>query len=107
MLNVIVDKNDKGTFGLWLFGHCGAGEKGNDLACAGASTLFSQAVIMIDDNIYKLKRSPEIKINDGNSHLIFTAKRKYRKELEACFDMIIGGYQWLQNEYPQNVNIVF
>ena len=73
-------------------GHAEAGEYGSDVICAAVSALTV--------TLGKRLRRADTQIGNGKAQIIYS--RRARKEREAA-EFAICGYQWLAEEYPENV----
>lgn len=90
-------------FELKAEGHCRYAEKGKDIACAGVSTLIVALAKKLEDEERKLVKPALIIIQDGYALIFATPKKKYYREIEACFETVNQGMVWLSKEFEKNV----
>jgi len=100
-------KPQRGTLHMTIHGHAGAGRKGEDLVCAGASMLaytLAQAVTFYyHDGL--LRRKPKLKLREGDCEIVCCPT-------EEGFDAVLVSY-WTQQcgaeilakNYPKNVRL--
>lgn len=92
-----------GSLGLRVSGHSASAPKGEDLVCAGASTLamtLAANVSMMNAH-GKLERAPKIILRDGHALVRAKPKEEYRGELLLLYSFTqVGMYQLKQN-YPE------
>lgn len=108
MLEAVFELNENlDTICLRVSGHAGAAKKGHDLVCAAASilayTLAQIALIM--DNDKKLRRTPKIKLNEGDTVITVRPKREYYDEALYAFYHSEIGFSILAGNYPNFVKI--
>lgn len=100
-------KPDRGTLHMTIRGHAGAGKKGEDLVCAGATMLaytLAQAVefLFLDG---KLRRKPKLKISEGDCEIICCPNEdSYGQALMAYWVQQCGA-QTLAKNFPENVHL--
>ena len=106
MIKAIFDLNDK-KIDVLIKDHAGAGVHGEDLVCASASTL----TYTIIQNVYDYKQNgffrkpPKISTSDGYASIICYPTRKYRETVLDMFRVIERGFQLLQHNFPDNVEV--
>lgn len=91
-----------GGIGLTLTGHAGAAPRGEDLVCAGATTLAytaAQAVLVLHQE-GKLRHRPEIDISEGRAVVSAVPGPNGKQELEQALRVVWLGLEMLQCNYP-------
>lgn len=99
---------ESGSIILRLVGHAGAGPKGYDNICAGASMLaytLAQAMqFMYEEG--GLHKRPHISLKEGDTLIVAKPKaERYTECLHAFFIMQVG-YHLLAHSYPQYVELI-
>lgn len=86
-------------------GHAGAGTKGNDLVCAGLSTLFYAAgeMILEMEAAGKLREAPEVHLQPGNVALSAVPTEEAKERFRGAWEMLVDGCQLLAQTYPENI----
>jgi uncharacterized protein YsxB (DUF464 family) len=94
-------------FTLKLEGHAGQAEIGHDIVCASCSILaYTLAQIVKDYDAYgRLKKEPEIKLENGNGVISCVPKRKAYAGIKNAFYVANVGYLLLAHNYPQFVEM--
>lgn len=77
-------------------GHAGYADAGNDIVCAGISTL----VQTLTSYLPEITDKEEIKISSGE---VFCMAKG--AEALTCFKMILAGLRMLESSYPQYLQI--
>ena len=98
-------KPEKGTLHMTVRGHAGAGRKGEDLVCAGASMLaytLAQAVQFLYEQGL-LEEKPKIQIADGYALVSAAPKAEAWAETLMAFWVTQAGAYVLEHNYPQAV----
>lgn len=106
MINVVYSQKD---YSLKINGHSGYASNGNDIVCAGASTLFytlCQTLLSLDFEKY-FQTPPELNIKSGDSYVKCVPEYDYRSVIDNVFFTIINGFELLESEYPNFINITF
>lgn len=103
MLTVIYN-NDSGINKLEMKGHCATAPKGYDLVCAAASILCLTMAQVLKNNADKLKKEPDISINEGYSTMIWECNDKYNGALNNCLYTVITGLEVLQHNHPDCIS---
>lgn len=97
----------EGSFHLVLEGHACTAPKGQDLVCAGASTLactLGEAV----EKFYEagmLERYPRVYTGPGYAEIIALPKELYRQPVMIAFWTAELGIGLLAGEYPEHVKL--
>lgn len=88
---------------LWIRfeGHAGAGERGNDLVCAGVSTLMGTLRAMCE--ICEDELVPTIRFADGVCEVTMEPEEEYRATAIIVLRMVFAGCCVLAQTYPENV----
>ena len=82
-------------------GHAGAGERGNDLVCAGVSTLMGTLRAMCE--ICEDELQPTIFFGDGVCEVTMEPEEEYRATAVIVLRMAFAGCCVLAQTYPENV----
>lgn len=99
--------DNRGSIHMTLRGHAGTAPRGEDLVCAGASTLVytvAQAVRFMDLQGRLLKK-PKISIRPGKATVIATPKKDAEAELLMAYWTAQCGVHVLAHNYPKNVRL--
>lgn len=106
MIKAIFDLNDK-KVDVLIQDHAGAGENGHDLVCASASTLTYTIIQNVTD--YKqygfFRKPPKVTTRDGYASIVCYPKRKCRETVLDMFRVIERGFQLLEHNFPDNVEV--
>ena len=97
-----------GSLGLRMSGHSASAPKGEDLVCAGASTLamtLAANVSMMNAH-GKLAKEPKIILRSGYALVRAKPKEEYRGELMLLYSMIQVGMYQLKHNYPEYFNYI-
>ena len=100
-------KPNRGTLHMTIRGHAGAGKKGEDLICAGASMLaytLAQAVEFMWHS-GKLDRKPKLKLSEGDSCIICRPTNDAYAEALMVYWVQQCGAHVLARNYPENVRL--
>ena len=92
---------------LQMAGHAGAGLKGADLVCAGASTLACTLAAAVE-RMYEqqmLKRCPRVELEEGKADIIAVPKPRFRQEAMMVFWTVQTGIGALAEAFPGNVRV--
>ena len=103
MIKAQMEKSDKGeSLILKMSGHAEAAPAGEDLVCAGASTLvYTLAQLsMFYHQQKKLKKKPTLKLDADETLIVLTPKKKYGHEVENAFFFMQTGLSLLAENYP-------
>lgn len=107
MINVHFFRQEDGSVHLEMAGHAGAAPKGEDLVCAGASTLcytLGQAVTFLW-NQEALLHPPVVEIQQGRASIIATPKDGYESMVYMAWWTVQAGFYTLSSNYPQYVRL--
>ena len=90
---------------LEVKGHAQYGTAGNDIVCAGASTLvyaLAEALRVAEE-----RGRTEADIEDKDGKIVIWAEPSIYNlgEIKAYFKMFVNGMKMLQEEYPQHVKM--
>lgn len=90
-----------------LRGHAQAGPKGEDLICAGASTLALTAAraakLMYRQGL--LQRNPRVELHSGEALIIATPKEGMEAEVLLPFWTVQVGLSVLAEKWPRHVRL--
>lgn len=107
MINVHFFTQADGSVHLEMDGHAGAAPKGEDLVCAGASTLcytLAQAVRFLHSQD-ALSHPPVIEIQEGRASIIAVPKSEYDGVVYTAFWTVQTGFYTLSSSYPDHVRL--
>lgn len=108
MILAKMERRLDGSVRLELGGHARAAPKGQDLVCAGATTLAYTAA-QVARSAYdggKLARKPKIALAEGKALVIATPTEDARKELEQAFEVVGLGLEMLSHNYPHCIQLI-
>ena len=100
-------KPEKGSIHMVMKGHSGAAPKGEDLVCAGATTLaytLAQAVEFLHE-MDKLHIEPLIEIREGHARIIATPREEGYAEVLYAFWFMQCGIHVLSHNYPARIRL--
>lgn len=96
-----------GSLHMKASGHAGAAPKGQDLVCAGVSTL-AEALALAVERLYHqgmLRRCPKVELYEGNAEIIAQPKPTFRTEAAMVFWTVENGMAALAESFPENVTL--
>ena len=99
---------DSGSLTMRIVGHSGSAPRGQDLICAGMSTLAitcAQLIRMMHSE-EKLKKPPHITIRDGSARITAVPKDADYAECLHCMYMAEVGASVMAASYPENVIVI-
>ena len=88
-------------------GHAGAAPKGQDLVCAGASTLaltLGRAAALMEEE-EMLARPALVRLGAGDTAISVLPRREWASSADAIFWTILLGLSRLAQAYPQYVQL--
>ena len=90
-----------------LDGHAGYAAAGSDIVCAAESALAYTlaASVMRFGAQGGLEDEPVLRFEPGDIEIRCKPKADYRSAVELLYEHTMGGYQMLQNSYPDNVAV--
>lgn len=103
MTRVTIYRNEDGRIsGFTSVGHIGLSEEGQDIVCAGVSTLVQSAVIGLEEY---LKLDPSVQQEKGR--IICDLERDYflDREVDAILETMLLGLRSIEREYPDHLKI--
>lgn len=95
-----------GSRNLQMQGHAGAAPKGQDLVCAGASTLaltLGRAAALMEEEM--LARPALVRLEVGDTAISVLPRREWASSADAIFWTILLGLSRLAQAYPQYVQL--
>ena len=95
-----------GSRNLQMQGHAGAAPKGQDLVCAGASTLaltLGRAAALMEEEM--LARPALVRLEAGDTAISVLPRREWAASADAIFWTILLGLSRLAQAYPQYVQL--
>lgn len=96
-----------GSRNLQMQGHAGAAPKGQDLVCAGASTLaltLGRAAARMEEE-EMLARPALVRLEAGDTAISVLPRREWAASADAIFWTILLGLSRLAQAYPQYVQL--
>lgn len=103
MIKAIIQKDDKAkSLILKIKGHAETAPAGEDIVCAGASTLvYTLAQLaMFFHQQGKLRKKPNIKLDTPEAVIVLTPKKEYAAEVENAYFFLQTGLSLLAENYP-------
>lgn len=96
-----------GSLHMRAQGHAGAGPKGQDLVCAGVSTLAETLARAVERLYFQgmLRRCPRVELYEGNAEIIAQPKEPFQKEVALVFWTVQNGIAELAASFPENVTL--
>lgn len=87
---------------LTVSGHAGAAPKGEDLICAGVTTLVEALAAALDD----LERRgwldwKEVSLGEGKAEIQAYGKPSYKVAVHSAFWVAVCGMRWIGIHYPE------
>lgn len=107
MIIAKLDKRVDGSVHLAMSGHARAAPRGEDLVCAGATTLAYTAA-QVAQALYeegKLVRKPKTDICEGKAVVIATPSEDAKQDLEQAFSVVGLGLEMLSHNYPDCIRL--
>lgn len=91
---------------LTVTGHAGAAEKGQDLICAGVTTLVEALNVALDEMDQRgWLADGEAKLADGAAFFQAYGKEECKMAVHGVFLTAVSGLRWLAANYPEYVCI--
>lgn len=103
MIKATLQKDEKNrSLILKMSGHANTAPAGEDIVCAGASTLvYTLAQLaMFYQQMKKLRKKPNIKLEGEETLIVISPKKKFAGEIENSFFVIQTGLSLLATNYP-------
>lgn len=99
-------KEGGSTLTFRLSGHSGAAPAGEDLICAGVTTLAYALAQTVSDHAARgaLTEVPQMILSSGKAIISATPKEKFRDTLQGAFQMAINGIKLLATHYPDHIS---
>ena len=96
-----------GSLHMKAAGHAAAAPKGEDLVCAGASTLAEALARAVERLYYQgmLRRCPRVELEEGRAEIIAQPKARFYKETAMVFWTVQNGMGALAAGFPGNVKL--
>ena len=96
-----------GSLHMKTAGHAGAAPKGQDLVCAGVSTLAETLAQAVERLYYQgmLRRCPRVELEEGRAEIIAQPKARFYKEAAMVFWTVQNGMGALAAGFPGNVKL--
>ena len=96
-----------GSLHMKAAGHAAAAPKGEDLVCAGASTLAEALARAVERLYYQgmLRRCPRVELEEGRAEIIAQPKARFYKETAMVFWTVQNGMAALAAGFPGNVQL--
>lgn len=90
---------DGDDYTLYVVGHAGYAKHGQDIVCAGISTLCYTLIEFVSQE----DQSSEITVDDDSIRVQCTATDDTRYRVQAAYDFAEIGLRLLEQEYPSNI----
>lgn len=91
---------------LTVTGHAGAAEKGQDLICAGATTLVEGLNVALEEMDRRgWLADGESKLEDGAAYFQAYGKENYKMAVHGAFLTAVSGLRWLAANFPEYVQV--
>ncbi|GMT48922.1 MAG: hypothetical protein IEMM0008_0461 [bacterium] len=106
MIQLSVHDNEHTFISFCVEGHSTVGKKGNNLLCAGVSTL-TQSILLSMKSVLKLQL--EVRKEEGYIECIFP-KSLSQGDLEGInllMMTMITGFQDLKRQFPEEISIIW
>ena len=88
-------------YSLEVKGHSGYAQAGQDIVCAGVSTLtFTLMQILHDNNVL------EYNCLQDDGYIFLSFAKRFGNELEEALNVINTGFSMMANSYPEYVSIM-
>lgn len=97
---------DRSNNRVRILGHAGAGEKGEDVVCAGVSALAQTLAANVRhwQESGKLKKEADISLSYGEGLISWDPKHGYEAETRQVAVAICAGFELIAVELPQYVS---
>ena len=97
---------DRSNNRVRILGHAGAGEKGEDVVCAGVSALAQTLAANVRhwQASGKLKKEADISLSDGEGLISWEPKHGYEAATRQVAVSICAGFELIAVELPQYVS---
>lgn len=107
MITASCEERDS-TLTFRLHGHAGSAPAGEDLICAGVTTLAYALAETVSNHAARgaLAAEPRIHLSPGEAIITAAPKPTFRKTLQGAFQMAINGINLLATHYPNHVSAV-
>ena len=97
---------DRSNNRVRILGHAGAGEKGEDVVCAGVSAIAQTLAANVRhwQASGKLKKEADISLSDGEGLISWEPKHGYEAATRQAAVAICAGFELIAVELPQYVS---
>lgn len=97
---------DRSNNRVRILGHAGAGEKGEDVVCAGVSALAQTLAANVRhwQACGKLRKDADISLSDGEGLISWEPKHGYEAATRQVAVAICAGFELIAVELPQYVS---
>lgn len=102
MTKIVIYKSGL-TTGLSVKGHAGAGEYGEDIVCAGISSLAQSVLLSLEKYLH---RAIDYRISESGC-LEISLQEPADELTEAVFSVAILGFEEIAKAYPHNVQLKY
>ncbi len=89
-------------YSLEIQGHAGYAIAGQDIVCAGISTLFFTLIEVLARDA-DLKERPHVRMGDGEAEVTVTPDPEHREKIDTVFETVVTGLRMMAEKYPENV----
>lgn len=91
-------------YSIEFSGHAGAGAKGEDLVCAGVSTLYGTLRAVCEE--YSEYLAPKTETGDGTAKVTLRPRKNYEWNAAMIMRTVFIGCCLLAESYPEHVKAV-
>lgn len=88
-----------GAYNVRIEGHAGFADPGQDIVCAGISTLAFTLLHALED----MKVHADVEMDQPAGRMCFSFPAN--KRTEPVLQTVMSGFQMLQHEYPKNIQV--
>lgn len=91
---------------LTVKGHAGAAPKGEDLICAGVTTLVEALNVALDDLDKRgWLASGEARLEEGEAFFQAYGKEGCKQAVHGAFLTAVSGLRWLEANFPDYIRV--
>ena len=104
MITIKYEHKDN-RFNLCVDGHATSAPKGEDVICAGVSTLTITLAQALTEHSPEWLDKCVIRTMEGHSTFEIVAKKDKHYKVSIIFDTILAGYQLMWNTFPDYIQL--
>lgn len=106
MIRLILHDNGTSFLSFTVKGHSTQGQKGNDILCAGVSTL-AQSIVLTMKTVLKLNIGVEKKDGYLYCGIPDSLDKQEKLGVDLLIMTMVTGIQDLKNQYPNEIEIIW